>query len=77
MSNSSSRYGSELEELHRIRTNVPEASARVIQVIEVIALRGCGVTFCTAPHEHGPLRRVTQYFDFEGNMLGESDPGHV
>lgn len=47
----------------RIMQNVP----RVIQVIETNSLRGRGT-------EEDPCRNVRQYWDFEGNMLAESDP---
>lgn len=42
-------------------------SARVIQVIETTALRGEGT-------EEDKCRKVKQYWDFEGNLLAESDP---
>lgn len=42
-------------------------NARVIQVIETNSLRGKGT-------EEDPCRNVRQYWDFEGNMLAESDP---
>lgn len=42
--------------------------ARVIQVIETQALRGSGQS------GDDPCRIVTQYWDFEGNMLAEHDP---
>ena len=42
-------------------------SARVIQVIETKSLRGTGTTT-------DKVRFVTQYWDFEGNLLAESDP---
>jgi hypothetical protein len=41
-------------------------SARVIQVIEVEATRGKGV-------EDNPIRRVMQYFSFDGVLLAEFD----
>lgn len=42
-------------------------SARVIQVIETTSLRGEGT--------HDDLcRLVTQYWDFDGNLLAENDP---
>lgn len=41
-------------------------NARVIQVIETNSLRGRGT-------EEDPCRIVRQYWDFEGNMLAESD----
>ena len=41
-------------------------SARVVQVIETKALRGAGT-------EEDMCRVVTQYCDFEGNLLAESD----
>lgn len=41
--------------------------ARVIQVIETRALRGIGT-------EEDMCREVVQYWDFEGNLLAESDP---
>lgn len=42
-------------------------SARVTQVIETTALRGEGTN-------NDLCRIVTQYWDFEGNLLAESDP---
>ena len=42
--------------------------ARVIQVIETQALRGSGQS------GDYPCRILTQYWDFEGNMLAEHDP---
>lgn len=42
-------------------------NARVIQVIETTALRGEGT-------ELDKCREVKQYWDFEGNLLAESDP---
>ena len=41
-------------------------SAKVIQVIETKAKRGLGT-------EKNPVREVTQYWDFEGNLLAEMD----
>ena len=42
--------------------------ARVIQVIETQAIRGLGVS------EDDPVRRVSQYWDFDGLLLAEKDP---
>lgn len=42
-------------------------SARVIQVIETKSLRGVGT-------EEDPCRLVTQYWDFDGDLLAENDP---
>lgn len=42
-------------------------SARVIQVIETKSVRGKGVG-------EDLCRNVTQYWDFEGNLLAENDP---
>lgn len=42
-------------------------SARVIQVIETKTLRGTGT-------EKDLCREVTQYWDFDGNLLSENDP---
>jgi hypothetical protein len=42
-------------------------SARIIQVIETTSLRGNGT-------DEDKCRLVKQYWDFEGNMLAESDP---
>lgn len=42
-------------------------SARVIQVIVTEALRGKGTN-------EDLCRLVTQYWDFEGNLLAENDP---
>ena len=42
-------------------------SARVVSVIETRALRGNGT-------EEDKCRIVTQYWDFEGNLLAENDP---
>lgn len=41
-------------------------SAKVIQVIETVALIGRGT------HDD-PVRTVTQYWDFSGNLLAESE----
>lgn len=41
-------------------------SARVIQVIETVSLRGAG-------EPHDPVREVTQYWDFAGRLLAELD----
>ena len=41
-------------------------NARVIQVIETSSLRGRGT-------EDDPCRDVKQYWDFNGNLLAESD----
>lgn len=42
-------------------------SARAIHVIETTALRGEGT-------HKDMCRIVTQYWDFEGNLLAENDP---
>ncbi len=42
-------------------------SARVIQVIVTEAIKGLGT-------EKDMCRTVTQYWDFEGNLLAENDP---
>ena len=42
-------------------------SAKVIQVIETKSVRGKGT-------EEDVVREVVQYWDFDGNMLAESDP---
>lgn len=42
-------------------------SAKVIQVIQTEALRGSG-------SEDDMCRIVRQYWDFDGNLLAESDP---
>jgi len=42
-------------------------SARVIQVIETVSLRGVGT-------EKDMCREVKQYWDFNGNLLAEYDP---
>ena len=42
-------------------------SAKVIQVIETQSLRGVGT-------QEDICRCVTQYWDFDGNLLAESDP---
>lgn len=41
--------------------------ARVIQVIETKSIRGNGT-------DNDMCREVTQYWDFEGNLLAENDP---
>lgn len=41
--------------------------ARVIRVIETKSMRGEGT-------ENDLCRTVTQYWDFEGNLLAENDP---
>lgn len=42
-------------------------SAKVIQVIETIALRGSGSS------QEDPVRRVKQYWSLDGEMLAEKD----
>lgn len=42
-------------------------SAKVIQIIETVALRGEGT-------EEDNCRQVKQYWDFDGNFLAEFDP---
>ncbi len=42
-------------------------NARIIQVIETKAIKGLGI-------ERDPVRDVTQYWDFDGNLLAEFDP---
>lgn len=42
-------------------------NARVVQVIETTALRGIGT-------EEDSCRLVTQYWDFDGELLAENDP---
>lgn len=42
-------------------------SARVVHVIETISIRGTGT-------DMDKVRFVTQYWDFEGNLLAENDP---
>lgn len=42
-------------------------SARIIQVIETKSLRGRGTN-------EDKCRIVTQYWNFEGNLLAENDP---
>ncbi len=42
-------------------------SARIIQVIETVSVRGAGTN-------EDLCRLVTQYWDFEGNLLAENDP---
>ena len=41
--------------------------ARVIRVIDTVALRGEGT-------EKDKCRQVKQYWDFKGNLLAENDP---
>lgn len=41
-------------------------SAKVITVIETVAVRGKGT-------KEDPVRFITQYWDFEGNLLAERD----
>jgi hypothetical protein len=43
------------------------ASGRLIQVVEVVSLRGAG-------KEGSPYRNVTQYFSPDGELLAEKDP---
>lgn len=43
-------------------------SAKVIEVIETVTLRGSGV------NESDPVREVTQYWNFKGILLAEKDP---
>ena len=42
-------------------------NARVIQVIEAMALRGEGTA-------EDKCRKVKQYWDFDGKLLAENDP---
>lgn len=42
-------------------------SARVIQVIETMSLRGSG-------EERDPVRAVKQFWAFDGSLIAESDP---
>lgn len=42
-------------------------SARVIQVIETKSLKGRGV-------DSDPVRVIKQFWDFDGNLIAESDP---
>lgn len=42
-------------------------SAKIVQVIETKSIYGIGTT-------SDPCRIITQYWDFDGNMLAESDP---
>ena len=44
-------------------------SAKVIKVIETQSLRGSGT-------KEDNCRVVTQYWDFDGNLLAENDPDH-
>lgn len=46
----------------------PVRNVKVVQIIEVTFLRGSG------KNEDDPLRRVTQYWSFEGTFLAEFDP---
>lgn len=41
--------------------------AKVIEVIEVISLRGLGA------EENDPVREITQYWSLEGKLLAEFD----
>jgi hypothetical protein len=41
--------------------------ARVIQVIETKAITGSGAI-------EDPVREITQYWDFDGNLLATKDP---
>lgn len=59
--------------IHAIRLGVPEVRLEVIQVVKVRTTRGCGMTYCTAPHEHQIIREVVQYFDLAGGFLAEHD----
>jgi len=51
-----------------LRANATK-SAKVIQVIETVAIRGTGT-------EKDPVRCITQYWDLEGNFLAENDVEH-
>ena len=42
-------------------------SARVIQVIETVSIRGIGT-------DEDICRQVKQYWDFDGKLLAENDP---
>lgn len=46
---------------------------KVIQVIQSRITRGCGVTWCTEPHDHETIREVIQYHDLNGIWLAEYD----
>lgn len=50
-----------------VRPDTPR-SAKVIEVIETVTLRGRG------DNERDPVREVTQYWDFAGRLLAEHDP---
>ncbi len=52
-----------------IKTARPRGTdrARVMQVIETKSIRGIGT-------QEDMCRPVTQYWDFEGNLLAENDP---
>lgn len=41
-------------------------SAKLIQVIETVSLRGVGT-------KENPVRAITQYWDLDGNRLAERD----
>ena len=43
-------------------------SVKVLSVIQTISNRGTGTA-------DDPIRNVTQYWDFDGNLLAENDPG--
>lgn len=51
------------------RTAIPRGteSAKVVSVIETVALRGSGT-------ETDPCREVIQYWSFDGELLAENDP---
>ena len=49
-----------------IRLETPR-SVRVVEVVRVEAARGKGI-----PGD--PIRVVTQFWDFDGNLLAEHDP---
>jgi hypothetical protein len=50
-----------------VRPETPR-SAKVIEVIETVTLRGRG------DDERDPVREVTQYWSFKGILLAEKDP---
>lgn len=56
-----------MREVSRVEGSRGTDSARVISVIETQALRGNG-------KEEDKCRIVTQYWDFDGELLAENDP---
>lgn len=53
--------------MRKINSDTEMKSAKVIQIIETKSVRGSG-------KKDDLSRIVTQYWDFDGNLLAENDP---